>query len=83
MTEKIRVWDAPTRVLHWLLALCFVGTFLSRDSERFRDIHILFGYTLLGLIGFRLLWGALGIVTPASAPLPSACQRYGPTSVHC
>jgi len=60
MTEKIRVWDAPTRVFHWLLALCFVGAFLTGDSERYRDIHILFGYTLLGLIGFRLLWGVLG-----------------------
>lgn len=60
MTEKILVWDVPTRVFHWLLALCFAGAFLTGDSERFRDIHILFGYTLLGLIGFRLLWGVLG-----------------------
>jgi cytochrome b len=26
----------------------------------FRDVHVFLGYTLLGLIGFRLLWGIVG-----------------------
>jgi len=60
VAEKILVWDMPTRVFHWLLALCFAGAFLTGDTERFRDLHVLFGYTLLGLIGFRLLWGVVG-----------------------
>lgn len=60
MAEKILVWDAPTRVFHGLLALCFAGAYLTGDTERFRDLHLLLGYTLLGLIGFRLLWGVLG-----------------------
>ena len=60
MAEKILVWDAPTRVFHGLLALCFAGAYLTGDTERFRDLHVLLGYTLLGLIGFRLLWGIVG-----------------------
>lgn len=57
---RILVWDAPTRVFHWLLAASFAGAYLTSESERFRDIHVLLGYTLLGLIGFRLLWGFVG-----------------------
>lgn len=57
---SIQVWDIPTRLFHWLLALSFVGAFVTAESERTRDLHLLFGYTLFGLIGFRLLWGLVG-----------------------
>lgn len=56
----IKVWDLPTRIFHWLLALSFAGAYLSSESERYRDLHLMFGYTLAGLIGFRLLWGLIG-----------------------
>ncbi len=58
--QSILVWDIPTRLFHWLLALSFVGAFVTAESERTRDLHLLFGYTLLGLIGFRLVWGLIG-----------------------
>lgn len=58
--QSILVWDIPTRLFHWLLALSFVGAFITAESERLRDIHVLFGYTLLGLISFRLVWGLIG-----------------------
>ncbi|MFZ2300538.1 MAG: cytochrome b/b6 domain-containing protein [Gallionella sp.] len=60
MSQRILVWDVPTRVFHWLLVLSFCGAFLTAESERYRDIHVLLGYTLLGLLGFRLLWGFFG-----------------------
>ncbi|MDO8703533.1 MAG: cytochrome b/b6 domain-containing protein [Sulfuricaulis sp.] len=60
MTTRILVWDVPTRVFHWLLAGSFAGAFLTAESERFRDVHVLLGYTMLGLIGFRLVWGLVG-----------------------
>jgi len=60
MLKRILVWDVPTRVFHWLLALSFIGAFVTAESERYRDIHVVLGYTLLGLIGFRLLWGFFG-----------------------
>ena len=58
--SKVLVWDVPTRVFHWLLALSFTGAFLTAESERYRDVHVLLGYTVLGLVAFRLLWGLLG-----------------------
>ena len=60
MNQRILVWDIPTRVFHWLLAVSFAGAFLTSESERYRDIHVVLGYTLLGLIAFRLLWGFVG-----------------------
>jgi cytochrome b len=60
MKQQILVWDLPTRVFHWSLALSFACAFLTGDSERWRDIHVLLGYTVLGLIGFRLVWGFAG-----------------------
>jgi len=60
MIQRILVWDVPTRVFHWLLVLSFTVAFLTADSERTRDIHVLFGYMLLGLLVFRLLWGFVG-----------------------
>src|SRR3989338_4579367 len=60
MSQRILVWDVPIRVFHWLLVLSFCGAYLTAESERYRDIHVVLGYTLLGLIGFRLLWGFFG-----------------------
>jgi cytochrome b len=57
---SIKVWDLPTRFFHWLLVLSFAGAFLSAESERNRDLHVLFGYTVLGLMVFRLIWGFIG-----------------------
>jgi cytochrome b len=58
--NKIPVWDVPTRIVHWSLVACFAGLFITGDSERWRDIHAWLGYTLLGLLAFRLLWGYAG-----------------------
>jgi cytochrome b len=60
MSRRILVWDVPTRVFHWLLVLSFTGAFLTAESERTRDIHVLFGYILLGMLAFRLIWGFIG-----------------------
>jgi len=42
--------------VHWLLAASFLGAFVTAESERYRDIHVVLGYTVLGLGVFRLLW---------------------------
>lgn len=57
---KVLVWDIPTRVFHWLLAASFLGAWLTAESEHWRLIHNTLGYTLFGLIGFRLIWGLAG-----------------------
>jgi cytochrome b len=60
MSNRVLVWDVPTRMFHWLLVLSFTVAFLTADSERTRDVHVLFGYILLGLLAFRLVWGFVG-----------------------
>jgi len=60
MIQRILIWDAPTRVFHWMQVISFIGAYLTAESERYRDIHLAFGYILLGLIVFRLLWGFIG-----------------------
>ncbi|MDF1486450.1 cytochrome b/b6 domain-containing protein [Ramlibacter sp. H39-3-26] len=55
-----RVIDAPTRVFHWLFALCFLGAYLTADGERWRLLHVTLGYTLAGLFAFRVAWGLAG-----------------------
>ncbi len=60
MTQRILVWDLPTRIFHWTLAASFAGAYLTAESERWRDFHVLLGYTVLGLIAFRLVWGFVG-----------------------
>lgn len=57
---KVLVWDLPTRLFHWSLAICFAGAWLTSDSERQQLLHLLFGYSLFGLIGFRIVWGFIG-----------------------
>lgn len=60
MNARILVWDLPTRLFHWALALSFLGAFLTAESERWRNVHEGLGYTMLGLLAFRLLWGVVG-----------------------
>ena len=60
MLRRILVWDAPTRVFHWLQVVSFTAAYLTADSERLRNYHVGLGYILLGLLVFRLLWGFIG-----------------------
>lgn len=55
-----RVIDAPTRMFHWLFALSFLGAYLTGDGERWRALHVTLGYTLAGLLAFRVLYGLFG-----------------------
>ena len=55
-----RVIDAPTRMFHWLFALCFVGAYLTADGERLRLVHVVLGYSMAGLLVFRVLYGLFG-----------------------
>ena len=56
---RIRVWDAPTRVFHWLYVACFVAAWLTLDTTML-DWHVLAGYVALGLLVFRVAWGFAG-----------------------
>lgn len=58
--RRVLVWDAPVRVFHWLTVLSFVGAWFTAESERWRVPHVTLGYTLGGLVAFRLVWGLVG-----------------------
>lgn len=54
------IWDAPVRLFHWLSVLCFAGAYLTAESEHWRLVHVTLGYTLAGLVAFRVVWGFIG-----------------------
>lgn len=58
--QRRLVWDAPLRVFHWLMVLCFAGAWLTAESERWQLVHVTLGYTLGALVLFRLAWGLAG-----------------------
>ena len=59
MTKSIDfVWDLPTRIFHWSLVLAFLGVQIT--AEWSDSIHELFGYMVLTLVGFRIIWGVFG-----------------------
>jgi cytochrome b len=58
--RKVLVWDAPVRVFHWLMVFSFAGAYLSAESERWRLLHVTLGYTMAGLLAFRVVWGLVG-----------------------
>lgn len=60
VSKRMMVWDSPIFITHWLLAFCFVGAILTQESEKFRLVHVTLGYTMLGIVGFRLIWGFIG-----------------------
>lgn len=70
---QILVWDLPIRLFHWLFALSFVVAWITGDSDTYRDLHVFVGYLMLGLLGFRLLWGVIG-----SRYARFSSFRYGP-----
>lgn len=58
---KIRIWDLPTRLFHWLLVMAVIGSFVSVKLGGNTMIwYSRFGYLVLTLIFFRLIWGFVG-----------------------
>lgn len=58
-SPRIRVWDLPTRLFHWLLAVAVVAQFATVWSG-LMEWHMRSGYLVLSLLLFRLLWGVVG-----------------------
>jgi len=57
----VRVWDLPTRVFHWVLALTILGSVVSAKIGGNAMIwHFRLGYLVLTLLAFRVLWGFFG-----------------------
>lgn len=58
-SRRALVWDFPTRLFHVLLITLFVALLFTGWSEDmdWAEWHMRFGYGMLGLLVFRLLWG--------------------------
>jgi len=58
---RVRIWDLPTRLFHWLLAALVVFSFTTgKLGGDWLEWHFRSGYTILSLLVFRLLWGFTG-----------------------
>lgn len=57
--NRVRVWDLPTRLFHWGLALLVLAAVLSAKLGAM-DWHLRCGYGVLTLLAFRLVWGVVG-----------------------
>ena len=59
--KPVRIWDLPTRLFHWALALSVVASIASAKIGGAAMVwHFRLGYLALGLILFRLVWGLVG-----------------------
>lgn len=57
----VRVWDLPTRLFHWALALCVIGLVVTgKLGGNAMEWHFRLGYAVFTLLAFRLLWGLVG-----------------------
>ena len=77
--HEVVVWDAPVRAFHWLMVFSFAGAYLTAESERWRLLHVTLGYTMAGLVGFRIVWGLVGTRTARFANFvrgPRAVLHY-------
>ena len=60
MSKKVLVWDLPTRICHWLLAVSIVYSWYCVEIAEDMEQHFWSGYTILSLILFRFIWGFVG-----------------------
>lgn len=76
--EKVRVWDLPTRLFHWILVVLIALLWWSGENGNM-TVHQWAGYAALTLVLFRLVWGFVGSTTARFSHFltgPAAIRRY-------
>jgi len=61
-TLRVRVWDLPTRLFHWLVVALFAVSWWTAENDKL-EWHRRSGYAILTLILFRIYWGFAGSAT--------------------
>ncbi len=56
--EQVKVWDPLVRIFHWTLVFSFAVAYITEDE--WITLHTLAGYTIGGLLLFRIIWGLIG-----------------------
>jgi cytochrome b len=57
--RRMKVWDLPVRLFHWVLVALILGAWVSQYVDRM-DIHMWIGEWILTLLLFRVVWGFIG-----------------------
>ena len=57
-TKQVKVWDILVRITHWTVAAGIIANLLFTEDGS--DLHVYVGYTVVGLVVLRLLWGLIG-----------------------
>jgi cytochrome b len=76
--HKVIVWDAATRLFHWLTVALVIACYVSWRVN-WMDWHAWTGEALLALVLFRLLWAFFGSETAQFSTFlasPRAAARY-------
>lgn len=78
--ERIKLWDLPTRLFHWLLVILIIAAVVTaKIGGNAMDWHGRIGIMILGLITFRLTWGFIGSYHARFIsfwPTPSSVRAY-------
>lgn len=75
---RVRIWDAPIRLIHWAMVVLIATSWWTAQIGQL-EYHRYSGYTLLGLLVFRLYWGFAGSATARFATFvkgPRAIWTY-------
>ncbi|MBR0692447.1 cytochrome b/b6 domain-containing protein [Bradyrhizobium lablabi] len=56
--RTVQVWDLPLRLWHWALAVCVLVAWFTPNV--LDGLHRVAGYSVIGLLVFRLIWGFAG-----------------------
>ena len=60
-TVAVRIWDLPTRLFHWTLAVLVVALVVTGSvGGLWMEWHLRAGMAVLALLLFRLTWGLIG-----------------------
>ncbi len=56
--NELVVWDILVRLFHWTLVAAFFIAYITEDD--YITIHSWAGYTIIGLLAIRIVWGFIG-----------------------
>ena len=60
-TPRLRIWDLPTRLFHWLLAASIIALVVTaKVGGNAMEWHLRLGHVVLALLLFRVIWGFAG-----------------------
>ena len=80
MSYRIRIWDLPTRLFHWLLVISIVAAIVTGKIGGNAIIwHGRIGLFIVGLLAFRIVWGFIGSTYARFAsffPTPAKIGSY-------